>query len=168
MDDTIFNPNDYKPTNDIVVDELDDRYVNTEGDTMNLLNVRYLQVYDNGSIAFPDTTIQSTAFNDDAINTIYENVNDMINNNSNNNILSNNNKFTGINTFDNETLFDKQVKIYDIGTTDNYTSLYYSARHFNIENIHNNGTVNFLLEVRKWHYLTNGILICKQPNPECV
>jgi hypothetical protein len=156
MDNPIFNPNDYKPTNDIDLEALDDRYVNTEGDTVNHLNISSIQLYQSSTISFADNTVQSTAFNEDVVNEIYSNVNEMIS--TSNNGLNNNNTFTGINTFDDETLFKNQVKIYDINNSGDYTALYQNNSNvFNIQNNNSSGTINFFIGsnrmavINQWH-----------------
>ena len=108
-DNLIFNPNDYvKKTGDIDLNELDDRYVNVVGDTMSHLNASSIQLYEQSTISFADNTIQSTAFNQDAVNNLLAQYN------NSNQILSSDNTFTGINSFNKQVLFKKDVQIYDI------------------------------------------------------
>ena len=153
----IFNLNDFKKEIDLNIDELDKRYINSDGDTINYLNIKSIQLYDTSTISFADNTIQSTAFNEDVKNEIYENVNNIIN--ENNNTLTDNNTFTGINTFNNEALLKNQVKIFDIGNSGNYASLYYNdKKKLYIQNIHDSGFIQFIIGnktmclINKWQF----------------
>ena len=113
MNDTIFNINDYKnDSSNIDLDGLDDRYLNTTGDTAYNLNIKSIQLYETGTIAFIDTTIQNTAFNSDVLTTIYDTIDTKIINSNQNNILSSNNIFTSINNFNNFTNFYKTINIF--------------------------------------------------------
>jgi len=72
---SVFNINDYKPDTDIDLEALDERYVNVEGDTMDLLNVKTIQMYDLATISFGDSTTQTTAFNEDVVQNMVDQYN---------------------------------------------------------------------------------------------
>ena len=141
---SIFNTNDFKQETNIDLEELDQRYVNSEGDTITHLNIKTIQLYDTSTVSFADNTIQTTAYNEDVKNEIYDHVDEIISNS--NSLLNNNNTFTGINNFNNELLLKNQVKIYDLNNSNNYVSLYYNnTKKFNIQNIHNTGFIQFMV-----------------------
>ena len=138
MNDTIFNLNDYKKDDtNIDLDGLDDRYLNTSGDTAYNLNIKSIQLYETGTIAFIDSTIQNTAFNTDVLTTIYDTIDTKIINSNQNNILSSNNLFTNINNFNNFTNFYKTINIFssEPGATAQSLSI---GQNGNITDITNN------------------------------
>lgn len=64
---SVFNINNYKEVTNIDLDALDDRYVNEEGDAIEHLTISTIQMYDHSTIAFGDSTVQTTAFNEDVV-----------------------------------------------------------------------------------------------------
>lgn len=59
---SIFNINDFKTEQNFTLEELDDRFVNSDGDIIENLTARNIQLYDSSNIIFGDSTVQTSAF----------------------------------------------------------------------------------------------------------
>ncbi len=143
FDNVIFNPNDYaEKTGDVDIKELDERYVNVEGDTMNHLNVSSIQLYEHSTISFADNTIQTTAFNQDVVNNMIEEYN------TTNQIVNSDNTFTGNNTFDEDVRFKKYIRLLDTIRLSNSLNIVLSNRRAFYDNPVSGGTHDFWCQGR--------------------
>lgn len=145
----IFNINDYKKKSDINLDELDDRYINADGDVIDNLYIKNMRLNDTSSaITFFDDTVQTTAFNSQVVS-------DMINNNITS-VLNTNNTFLETNTFNKDVSFKKQLKVYDLNGLD-FASLIYQnpSTTLNIDAPYTNGNVSFWVAGKKMMNINN-------------
>ena len=72
---SIFNINDFNTEQNFTLEELDSRFVNSEGDIIENLTVRNIQLYDSSNIIFGDSSVQNTAFSQEYKDSVQTQIN---------------------------------------------------------------------------------------------